>query len=195
MTPLRAHSSWVTGGRASAAHRLRRVGEIARQVLAGGVAVVDRLDRAAVIFLDAAALLDPFDAGALEPLLDVDRRIVVGIDAGRIVDRQRRLARRRIERDLTQRHPQVRRRLRHRIDLARAGNRAGGDLRGGEIGFGKRLVHRGRSLFLLSEVRAIASRNTGHHHSSAETGDQDLLRCVRTTQGRVLEEVSVPSPA
>ena len=53
---------------------LRRVREIAGEVLAGDVAVVDRLDRAAVVFLDAAALLDPFDAGALQPVLDVDRR-------------------------------------------------------------------------------------------------------------------------
>ena len=74
------------------AQRLRRVGEIAREMLAGDVAVVDRLDRPALVFLDAAALLDPFDARALEALLDVDGDIVVGIEAGRIVDRQRRLA-------------------------------------------------------------------------------------------------------
>ena len=71
---LRAHSNWVTGLAVERAHRLRRVGEVARQVLAGDVAVVDRLDRAAVVFLDAAALLHPFDARALQPLLDVDRR-------------------------------------------------------------------------------------------------------------------------
>ena len=123
------------------AQRLRRVGEIARQVLAGDVAVVDRLDRAAVVFLDAAALLDPFDARALQALLDVDRDIVVGVGAGGVVDRQRRLAGTRVERDLAQRHAQVGRGLGHRVDLARAGDRAGGDLRGGEIGFGERLVH------------------------------------------------------
>ena len=54
------------------AHRARRVGEIPREVLASDVAVIDRLDRAAVIFLDAAALLHPCDAAALEPLLDID---------------------------------------------------------------------------------------------------------------------------
>ena len=124
------------------AHRARRVGEIPREVLAGDVAVIDRLDRAAVIFLDAAALLHPCDAGALETLLDVDRHIVVGIDAGRIVDRQRRLARGSIERDLAQRHAQVRRRIGRRINLARTGDRAGGHLRRGEIGFGQRLIHR-----------------------------------------------------
>ncbi len=61
-------------------------------MLAGDVAVVDRLDRAAVVFLDAAALLDPFDAGALEALLDLDGDVVVGVGAGGVVDRQRRLA-------------------------------------------------------------------------------------------------------
>ena len=141
MTPLRAHSSCVIGWPGNAAHRTRRVGKIPREMLAGDVAVIDRLDRAAVIFLDAAALLHPLDAGALEALLDVDRHVVVGVHAGRIVDRQRRLARGRIERDLAQRHAQVRRRLGHRENLARTGDRAGGDLRRGEIGFGQRLVH------------------------------------------------------
>src|SRR6476659_9711544 len=46
------------------APRLRRVGKIARQVLAGDIAIVDRLDRPALIFLDPAALLHPGDAVA-----------------------------------------------------------------------------------------------------------------------------------
>ncbi len=67
-----------------------RVGEVAGEMLAGDVAVVDRLDRAAFIFLDAAALAHPFDAGAGKPLLDVDSDIGIRIGAGRIVDRHRR---------------------------------------------------------------------------------------------------------
>src|SRR5208337_4196034 len=96
------------------------------------LSVVDRLDRTAVIFLDAAALLHPCDAGALEAALDVDRDVVVGVRPGRVVNRQRRLARTGIERNLPQRHAQVGRRLRRRINLARAGKRAGRHLRRGE---------------------------------------------------------------
>ena len=124
------------------AQRARRIGEIARQMLAGGVAVIDRLDRPAVIFLDAAALLHPCDARALETRLDVDRHIVVGIGPGRIVDPHRLLAGTFRERNLAQRHAQVRRRVGHREDFPRARDRAGGDLRRGEIGIGKWLVHR-----------------------------------------------------
>jgi hypothetical protein len=51
--------------RGDALHRPRRVRETARQMLAAGIAVVDRLNRPAVIVLDAAARLDPFDARAL----------------------------------------------------------------------------------------------------------------------------------
>src|SRR5690606_16391973 len=100
---------------------LRRVRKIAREVLAGDVAVVDRLDRAAFIFLDAAALLHPGDARALETLLDVDGDVVVGVGAGGVVDRQRRLARAFRQRDLADRHAQVGRGVGRRIDLARGG--------------------------------------------------------------------------
>ena len=124
------------------AQRLRRVGEIAGEMLAGDVAVVDRLDRPAVVFLDTAALAHPFDPRARQALRDVDRGVGVGIRPGRVVDRQRRLAGRGVEHDLAQRHFQLGRRVRPRIDFTRAGDRSGGDLRRGEIGFGKRLVHR-----------------------------------------------------
>ncbi len=46
------------------AQRPRRVGEIARQMLARHIAVVDRLDRAAFILFDAAALLHPIEMRA-----------------------------------------------------------------------------------------------------------------------------------
>ncbi len=61
-------------------------------MLAGGVAVVDRLDRPALIFLDATTLSDPLSADAAEPVLDVNRHIAVGVGAGGVIDRQRRLA-------------------------------------------------------------------------------------------------------
>ncbi len=127
---------------ARAAQRLWRIREIARQMFSGDVAVVDRLDRAALVFLDATALLHPCGAGALQALLDVDGDIVVGIDAGRIVNPHRLLAGTLRQRNLAQRHAQIRRRLRRRIDLAGAGNRAGRDLRRCEFGFGERLIHR-----------------------------------------------------
>ena len=46
------------------AQRPRRVRETAREMLAARIAVVDRFDGAALIFLDTAALLDPGDAVA-----------------------------------------------------------------------------------------------------------------------------------
>ena len=151
------------GGREKRPQRLRRVGEIARQVLAGDIAVVDRLDRPALILLDAAALAHPFDARARQALLHVDRRVGIGIGAGRIVDRNRRLAGRRIERNLAQRHFQLGRRIGPRIDLARAGDRAGRDLRRCEIGFGEMLVHRCTPGFscVARSGPSIARRRTG----------------------------------
>ena len=109
--------------------RLWRIREIAREMLAGGVAVVHGLDRAALIFLDAAALLHPFAAGARQALLQIKHHIGIGVGAGRVVDRKRRLAGGGIEHDLAQRHFQVRRPLGRRVNLARAGDRSGGDLR------------------------------------------------------------------
>ena len=170
-----------------AAQRLRRIGEIPRQMLAGDIAVVDRLDRAAVIFLDAAALLDPFDAGALEALLDVDHGVVVGIDAGRIVDPHRLLAGTFRQRDLAQRHAQIRRRLGRRIDFAGTRNRAGGDRRRGEIGFGKRLIHRQKLHVRLSMICPKAG-STAFSGSSSRAIRHDV-------RGAGFSEVSVPSPA
>src|SRR6202034_3884289 len=111
-------------------------------MLAGGVAVIDRLDRAALILFDSAALAHPVGARAGKALLDVDRGRVIGVGAGGIVDRERRLAPGGAERDLAQRHAQVWRSFGTRVDLARSGDRAGRHLRRGEIGFGDMLVHR-----------------------------------------------------
>ena len=143
MTPLRAHSSWVTGASPIRAHRPRRIGEIAGEMLAGDIAVVDRLDRAAVILLDAAALLAPIATRArVRPFSTSIAGVGLGIDAGGIIDPHRLLAGTLRQRDLAQRHAQIGRRVGRRINFSRAGNRAGGHRRRGEIGFGERLVHR-----------------------------------------------------
>ena len=142
MTPALAHSYCVTGLPGERAQRLVHVREVAGEVLAGDVAVVDRLDRAAVVFLDAAALLHPFGARALQA-------------------RSRRRSRRRCRcRGRWCRRPAGSARWRPRcstisrtgtrrsgaasgfaVDLARGGERPGGDLGRGEIGAGDMLVH------------------------------------------------------
>ncbi len=166
------------GGGRRRAHRARRVGEIPGEMLAGDVAVVDRLDRAAVILLDAAALTHPSDARARKALLDVDWRVGLGIDAGGVIDPHRLLAGALRQRDLAQRHAQLGRRVGRRINFSRAGNRAGGHRRRGEIGFGERLVHRS-----LHFIAARSDRDRARERS--RTGEW----------GRISAEVSVPSPA
>ena len=116
------------------AQRRVHLREGARQVLAADIAVVDRLDRAAFVGLDAAALLDPGGAPARKALLDVDGGVGVGVGAGGVVDRNRGLARARVERDLAHRHAQVGRRIGLHIDLARAEDRAGRDLGRRDVG-------------------------------------------------------------
>jgi hypothetical protein len=76
-------------------------------MFAADVAVVDRLDRPAVILFDAAARLHPVEAGAGEAFLDVNRDVRIGIDAGGVVDRQRRLTGGGIERDQAPRNAQL----------------------------------------------------------------------------------------
>ena len=120
---------------------LRRVGEIARQMLAADIAVVDRLDGPAFVLLDAAALLHPVDARAGEALLHVDGHVRIAVHARRIVDRQGGSPERRIEIDLAHRHAQFRRRIGPRVDLARSGQRPGGDLGRDQFGGGDGLVH------------------------------------------------------
>ena len=134
---------------------LRRIGEIARQVLAGDVAVVDRLDRPAFIFLDPAALLHPGDAVARKSLLHVDRHVRVGVGTRGVIDRQRWLAGRRVERNLADRYAQFGRGLGPRIDLARGGKRTRRDFRDDEIGAGDTLVH---GITLLDGIRSNRAR-------------------------------------
>ena len=81
------------------------------------VAVVDRLDDAAGIFLDATTRHDPGATRLGEALAHVDRDARVGVRACRIVDAHRRLGRRR-QLDLAQGNPQVRRGVRRCVDLA-----------------------------------------------------------------------------
>ena len=102
---------------ADSAHRPRCVGEIAGEMLAGDVAVVDRLDRAAVVLFDAAALLHPLNARARKALLDVDRRVGLGIDAGGVIDPHRLLAGTLRQRNLAQRHAQLGRRVGRRVNF------------------------------------------------------------------------------
>ncbi len=162
--------------------------EGAGEVLARDVAVVDRLDRPAVVFLDAAALLHPFGARALEALLDVDRDIVVGVGAGGVVDRQVRLVRALAQHDLAHRHAQVGRSVGLGVDLARGGEGARRDLRGREIGFGDMLVH-----FALLPFRARrVSGNNGRRPSRARDERPDQPR----ENARISHGICpVPSPA
>ena len=106
------------GGGRNGAERPGRIRKAARQMLAADVAVIDRLDRPALVLLDAAALAHPGGAGARQALFHVDLCLRVGVGAGGIVDRNRRLAGRGIKRNLAQRHFQIGRRLGRRIDLA-----------------------------------------------------------------------------
>ena len=72
------------------------------------IAVVFRLDVAAFILLDAAALLHPLDARALQAGVDVDGDVRIGVGAGGVVDRQVRLAGAFAQNDLAQGNADIR---------------------------------------------------------------------------------------
>ena len=114
--------------------RPRRIRKIPRQMLAADVAVVDGLDRAAVILLDAAALLHPVQARAGKARLDVDRDVRIAVRTSGVVHGQSCLAGRRIQGDLAHRHAQFGRGLRVTIDLARGRQCPGGDLGDRDLG-------------------------------------------------------------
>jgi hypothetical protein len=78
-------------------------------MLAGDIAVVDGLDRAAVILLDAAALAHPCKALAGQAFFHVDRHIGIGIGPGGVIQRQWRLAGTFAQRDFPHWHAQIRR--------------------------------------------------------------------------------------
>ena len=97
-----------------------------------------------------AARGDPAFADRWETTLEIDPRRAFGIGAGRVIDPDRRLFRV-AERNLAERHADIRATLRRRIDLAGAADRSGGDgLRRSEF---RHLVH-GRLL-----VAGIRRRN------------------------------------
>ena len=98
--PARAYSSCVSGWSGDRPAQWRRlVGKVAGEVLAGGIAVVLRLDVASGIGLDVAALGDPWSANARQALLDVDLGIGLGVGPGWVIDAERRLAARFVQRD------------------------------------------------------------------------------------------------
>jgi len=66
---------------ADAAQRLVVRGKGFRRMRGADIAVVFRLDVAALIFLDAAALFHPFDAAACEAGIDVDGDGGIGVGA------------------------------------------------------------------------------------------------------------------
>jgi hypothetical protein len=106
-----------------AAHR-----ELRRGFRPGGQPIVERLHPPAGVALDVAPRSDPGGARARQPLVDVDGDVRVGIGAGRIVDRQRRLARGRVQLDLPHRHAQSAMEAAGLIDLARRRQWLGHDL-------------------------------------------------------------------
>ena len=112
------------------AQRTMRLREHAREMLVADAAIVLRLDDAAFILLDAAALAHPLDPRARQPGIDVDRRIGIGVGAGRIVDRHRRLGGSFRQHHLAHGNAQIRRRIRRDIDFARARDGSGGDFGG-----------------------------------------------------------------
>ena len=94
----------------------------------------------------------------------------VGIGAGGVIDRQRRLVRIR-DGDLAQRHAQVGRGLRHGIDFPRGGQRAGGDLRRLEFGGGDRFVHG------LVSFERLFSGHSRRSRARRRPGTRCRLRC------------------
>jgi hypothetical protein len=132
----------VAGG----AQRIAGDGERRGQARALDEPVIGRGDGAALVDLDIAARLQPAAADLGQAQRDVDRRVGVGIGARAVVDAQRRLAAG--DDDLAQRHAQLMQGA-GGIDLARGGQRAGGDLRDGT-------VH--RCLLLRKDPRETGSR-------------------------------------
>jgi hypothetical protein len=82
------------------------------------IAVVFRLDVAALILLDAATLLHPGEAVARQAGVDVDGHGRIGIGAGGVVDGKVRLAGAFGEDDLAERHAQVGRGVRDGEDFS-----------------------------------------------------------------------------
>src|SRR5690606_9285149 len=116
-----------------------RGGELRREVLALGEAVVLRLHLPRVLDdLDVAAGDDPRLAGARQALFDIDGDARVGIGPRTVVERQRRLAGALVHGDLAERHADVGPDHPGLVDLARPRALA----RGNGLGDGRFDVHR-----------------------------------------------------
>ena len=86
----------------------------------------------------AAARLDPGLAQRRQPALHVDRGVGVGVRPRRVIDPERLLP---AQRDLAQRHAQIRMAVGRRIDFAAAGERPRRHLGLGHVFRAERLVH------------------------------------------------------
>ncbi len=192
----------LAGERAQRAMVLR---EHAREMLVADPAIVLRLDDAAVIRLDAAALAHPFDPRAREPGIDVDRRIGIGVGAGRIVDRHRRLGGSFRQHHLAHGNAQLRRRIRRDIDFARARDGSRGDFRGDDAALVN--VHWATPWEALSRTGRPARRPVGRGAGGSRKGCSTCPCAVSTAtsrshvsatygpESRRGRKRSVPSPA
>ena len=107
------------GGGALRAQRQGAHRELRGRVRTAGMAVIDRLHAPSGVGLGVAARGDPCGAQPRQPGMDVDGDLGIGVWAGGVVDRERRFAGRRLQRDLAHRDLQTRVQAAAHISLAR----------------------------------------------------------------------------
>ena len=129
MTPALANSYCVTGLPSSARHGFGVFGKLRARCLPETLPLSTGLIGRPSYSSTPPRSLTHSMRVRFRPVLDVDHGVVVGVDAGGVIDRQVRLAGALRQHDLAERHAQVRRGLGAGVDLARADERAGGDLR------------------------------------------------------------------
>ena len=125
----------------SAAQRLVRDREFAREIFAGGTAIVFWLHFASVISLNVSALEHPICAVAREAFLDIDRDTRIRVRTRRVIDWYWRLIRARVQVDHPARDRQARIRLGVGVDLTARWQRPSGDFRGLELRLVDGFVH------------------------------------------------------
>ena len=125
------------------------------EAVAGRAAIVDVLHRAGGDALEAA-LGDPVGAQRRQAGFQVDGDGGIGVGAGGVIGAIGFLARGRFQRDLAERHVDVGAAGGRGVDLAGAGDRAGGDA--ARAGGGLRLDGHGR---LLNRARGLLRERTG----------------------------------
>jgi len=103
-------------------------GELGSRLAAGGEPVVDRLHAPPRVGLDIAARRDPLRAEARQALVDVDGDRRIGVGAGGVIHRQRRLRRGWMQLDLPHWDAQVGVQYACAMDLARGGKGFGNDV-------------------------------------------------------------------